>query len=182
VQFDVETAFNATGALTPYAYWIGLRRPDNVSAYAFEADGSAPLQVPSSSPYAHWSWVQAVAAAQAGFDCVIAQGAFAYDLYLGDGWVPLLELHSSAHGPATGQPCSLASLLDVGCSALEPLLLIILRNGQQAAQGLLQIHCMCVSLDAAQTDRQRCRVRSATQRDIKWFAIKDPLLTARKYG
>ena len=54
-------------------------------SFVYTADGSALPQLASNDPYAHWSWVQPVAAAQLGFDCVIAQGNYAYDMYLGDG-------------------------------------------------------------------------------------------------
>ena len=83
-QFDVESYLNASGALTPYYYWIGIRRASINDSYTYVQDNSSMPQAASNSPYAHWSWRQAVAATQQGFDCVIAQGQFAYDIYMGD--------------------------------------------------------------------------------------------------
>ena len=76
--------FNASGALTPYYYWIGVQRASNASDYLYTFDNSSLPQLASDSPYAHWSWVQQVAAKQSGFDCVIAQGSYAYDVYQGN--------------------------------------------------------------------------------------------------
>jgi hypothetical protein len=84
LQFDVESYLNISGALTPYYYWIGIRRDSINASYTYVRDNSSLPQGASNSPYAHWSWRQAVAAAQHGFDCVIAQGQFAYDIYMGD--------------------------------------------------------------------------------------------------
>jgi hypothetical protein len=83
-QLDVESYLNASSALTPYYYWIGIRRAGINDSYVYVQDGSALPQVASNSPYAHWSWRQGLSAVQRGFDCVIAQGQFAYDIYLGD--------------------------------------------------------------------------------------------------
>jgi hypothetical protein len=83
-QFDVESYLNASGALTPYYYWIGIRRASINDSYTYVQDNSSMPQAASNSPYAHWSWRQAVAATQRGFDCVIAQRQFAYDIYMGD--------------------------------------------------------------------------------------------------
>ena len=83
LQFDVESYLNTTGALTPYYYWIGIARQNINGSYVYVSDGSSLPQSTSNTPYAHWSWRQPVSAAQRGFDCVIAQGQFAYDIYLG---------------------------------------------------------------------------------------------------
>lgn len=83
LQFDVESYLNTTGALTPYYYWIGIARQNVNGSYVYVSDGSSLPQNTSNTPYAHWSWRQPVSAAQRGFDCVIAQGQFAYDIYLG---------------------------------------------------------------------------------------------------
>jgi hypothetical protein len=77
--------FNYSGALTPYYYWIGVHRPFSSQPFVYTADNSSLPQLASNSPYAHWSWVNYIAARQSLFDCVIAQGNYAYDLYLGDG-------------------------------------------------------------------------------------------------
>jgi hypothetical protein len=77
--------FNQSRALTPYYYWIGVHRPFSNQSFVYTADNSSLPQGASNSPYAHWSWVQPVAARQALYDCVMAQGNYAYDIYLGDG-------------------------------------------------------------------------------------------------
>jgi hypothetical protein len=48
-------------------------------------DSSMLSQQPSRAPYAHWSWHHAQAANTSGYDCVLAQKAYSYDWYLGDG-------------------------------------------------------------------------------------------------
>ncbi len=82
LQYDVEQYLNRTGALSPYYYWIGISRANENETYQF-IDGSGVPQIATNVPYAHWSWKQSVAASQKNYHCVIAQGQFAYDTYLG---------------------------------------------------------------------------------------------------
>ncbi len=65
-------------------YWHGVRRPAAGANFTFLKGG--PLQqVPSESPYAHWSYNQPLFAAKAGYHCGAAFANERYSIYNGSG-------------------------------------------------------------------------------------------------
>ena len=63
------------GTLTPLYYWIGIRRANTSSPFAY-LDGGALPQLPSNSPYAHWNWYQPLAANHSLYNCAMAYNAY----------------------------------------------------------------------------------------------------------
>ncbi len=70
--------------LTDYYYWLGIRRRGLGPFEYVAGTPTSMLQHASNVPYAHWSSYHSVANRSANYDCVIAQQAFRYELYLGD--------------------------------------------------------------------------------------------------
>jgi hypothetical protein len=70
-----QTYFLTMGTLTPLYYWIGIRRANTSSPFAY-LDGSALPQLPSNSPYAHWNWYQPLAANHSLYNCAMAYNAY----------------------------------------------------------------------------------------------------------
>jgi hypothetical protein len=71
------------GSITAYYYWIGVQRAALGSDYLL-MDGSSLPQAPSQQPYSHWSWYHPAANGTANYDCVLAQRAHTYDMFIGD--------------------------------------------------------------------------------------------------
>jgi hypothetical protein len=82
-QLLIESYFDLS-PLTDYYYWLGLRRKGLGPYEYLTGESKAVLQHASNVPYAHWSWYQPVANRSANYDCVIAQQAFRYELFVGD--------------------------------------------------------------------------------------------------
>ena len=70
-----QTYFQTMGTLTPLYYWIGIRRTNTSSPFAY-LDGGVLPQLPSSSPYAHWNWYQPLAANHSLYNCAMAYNAY----------------------------------------------------------------------------------------------------------
>ncbi len=80
----IENYFDM-GPLTDYYYWIGAKRAGPGSEFQL-ANGDALRQGASNAPsYAHWSWFHVIANGTANYDCVIAQQAFRYEQFNGNG-------------------------------------------------------------------------------------------------
>jgi hypothetical protein len=71
-------------ALTEYYYWIGVKRAGTGAAYEYSSTPPELPQAVSNAPYAHWSWYHTIANRSSGYDCVIAQQAFKFELFIGD--------------------------------------------------------------------------------------------------
>jgi hypothetical protein len=79
----VETYFGSYTTLSKN-YWHGVRRANSSGAFA-RLKGGALAQVPSDSPYSHWSYNQPLFTGKAGYDCGAAFADTRYSIFQGGG-------------------------------------------------------------------------------------------------